>query len=80
VTFVESGQLRVDSKSIVCLGAPKTGLVNALLAGEGSSWNLSVADIGIPQIAWRKFGTRRRHGIDFGNRWIVSLRFQPSVV
>ncbi|CBF71675.1 hypothetical protein AN6893.2 [Aspergillus nidulans FGSC A4] len=80
VTVVESGQLRVNSKSIVSLGAPKTGLVNALLAGEGASWNLTVADIGIPQIAWRKFGTRRRHGIDFGNRWVVSLRYQPSVV
>ncbi|KAL4782226.1 hypothetical protein BJX76DRAFT_349524 [Aspergillus varians] len=79
VTIVENEQLRVDSKSIVCLGAPKTGLVKALLAGEGASWNLSVADIGIPQIAWRKFGTRRRHGIDFGNRWIVSLRYQPSI-
>ncbi|KAL4930933.1 uncharacterized protein BDV17DRAFT_280521 [Aspergillus undulatus] len=79
VTVVDSGQLRVESKSIVGLGAPKTGLVNALLAGEGASWNLSVADIGIPQIAWRKFGTRRRHGIDFGNRWVVSLRYQPSI-
>ncbi|KAL4901642.1 hypothetical protein BDW74DRAFT_170090 [Aspergillus multicolor] len=79
VTIVESGQLRVNSKSIVSLGAPKTGLVNALLAGEGASWNLTVADIGIPQIAWRKFGTRRRHGIDFGNRWVVSLRYQPSI-
>ncbi|KAL4988691.1 hypothetical protein BDW68DRAFT_187023 [Aspergillus falconensis] len=79
VTVVESAQLRVNSKSIVSLGAPKTGLVNALLAGEGASWNLTVADIGIPQLAWRKFGTRRRHGIDFGNRWVVSLRYQPSI-
>ncbi|KAL4802115.1 hypothetical protein BDV18DRAFT_154459 [Aspergillus unguis] len=80
VTMVDGEQLRMDSKSIVSLGAPKTGLVNALLAGEGASWNLSVADIGIPQIAWRKFGTRRRHGIDFGNRWVVSLRFQPAII
>ncbi|KAL4868078.1 hypothetical protein BDV12DRAFT_209409 [Aspergillus spectabilis] len=79
VTVVESGQLRVDATSVVCLGAPKTGIVNALLAGQGASWNLTVADIGIPQIAWRKFGTRRRHGIDFGNRWVVPLRYQPSI-
>lgn len=78
--MVDSAQLRIDSKSIVSLGAPKTGLVNALLAGEGASWNLSVADVGIPQMAWRKFGTRRRHGIDFGNRWVVSLRYQAAVV
>ncbi|KAJ6144937.1 NAD(P)H-hydrate epimerase [Penicillium chermesinum] len=40
---------------------------------------VTVADIGIPQIVWRKYGTRRRHGIDFGNRWVVPLRFQASM-
>ncbi|RAK95231.1 mRNA decapping enhancer EDC3 [Aspergillus ibericus CBS 121593] len=80
VTTVEGGRLCVSSKSVVCLGAPKTGVVNALLSGEGLSWNLSVADIGIPQIVWRKYGSRRRHGIDFGNRWVVPLRYQPSPV
>ncbi|KAF9893245.1 enhancer of mRNA decapping [Aspergillus nanangensis] len=77
-TMVEGGRLCVSSTSVVCLGAPKTGILNSLLNGEGLSWNLSVADIGIPQIVWRKYGTRRRHGIDFGNRWVVPLRFQPS--
>ncbi|KAL3459075.1 hypothetical protein BJX64DRAFT_279469 [Aspergillus heterothallicus] len=72
VTLVEGGQLRISSTAVVCLGAPKSGLVNALIAGEGSSWKLSVADIGIPQITWRKYGTRRRHGIDFGNRWVIT--------
>ncbi|GLB21655.1 enhancer of mRNA decapping [Aspergillus tubingensis] len=57
VTTVEGGRLCVNSKSVVCLGAPKTGVVTALLSGEGLSWNLSVADIGIPQIVWRKYGT-----------------------
>ncbi|KAL2817717.1 hypothetical protein BDW59DRAFT_175355 [Aspergillus cavernicola] len=80
VMMVEGGQLRVSPTSVVCLGAPKTGLVNALLAGEGPSWNLFVADVGIPQIAWRKYGTRRRHGIDFGNHWVVPLRFQRSAI
>ncbi|THC92560.1 hypothetical protein EYZ11_007971 [Aspergillus tanneri] len=78
VTIVEDGRLCVSSKSVVCLGAPKTGVVNALVFGEGLSWNLAVADIGVPQIVWRKYGTRRRHGIDFGNRWVVPLRFQSS--
>lgn len=75
---MEGGRVCVSSKSVVCLGAPKTGIINALLAGEGLTWSLSVADIGIPQIVWRKYGTRRRHGIDFGNRWVVPLRYQPS--
>lgn len=78
MTVMEGGRVCIGSKSVVCLGAPKTGIINALLAGEGLTWSLSVADIGIPQIVWRKYGTRRRHGIDFGNRWVVPLRFQPS--
>ncbi|PWY66067.1 peptidyl-prolyl cis-trans isomerase [Aspergillus heteromorphus CBS 117.55] len=80
VTTVEGGRLCVNAKSVVCLGAPKTGILNALLSGEGLHWNLTVADIGIPQIVWRKYGSRRRHGIDFGNRWVVPLRYQPLPV
>ncbi|PYH43781.1 peptidyl-prolyl cis-trans isomerase [Aspergillus saccharolyticus JOP 1030-1] len=80
VTVVEGGRVCINAKSVVCLGAPKTGIVNALLSGEGLSWNLSVADIGIPQIVWRKYGSRRRHGIDFGNRWVVPLRYQPPPI
>ncbi|KAL2865134.1 uncharacterized protein BJX67DRAFT_389551 [Aspergillus lucknowensis] len=72
VTLVEGGQLRISSTSVVCLGAPKSGLVSSLVSGEGSLWKLSVADIGIPQITWRKYGTRRRHGIDLGNRWVIT--------
>ncbi|KAJ5160190.1 uncharacterized protein N7482_007194 [Penicillium canariense] len=79
VTIADGGRLCVNGSSVVCLGAPKTGILNALLSGEGHSWNVSVADIGIPQIVWRKYGTRRRHGIDFGNRWVVPLRFQTLV-
>ncbi|KAJ5719261.1 NAD(P)H-hydrate epimerase [Penicillium malachiteum] len=79
ITLVDGGRLCVNSSSVVCLGAPKTGVLNALLSGEGLSWRLTVADIGIPQIVWRKYGTRRRHGIDFGNRWLVPLRYQAPI-
>ncbi|OJJ80360.1 mRNA decapping enhancer EDC3 [Aspergillus glaucus CBS 516.65] len=79
VTLLETSRLCINSKSVVCLAAPKTGVMNALLSGEGQSWSISVADIGIPQVVWRKYGTRRRHGIDFGNRWVVPLRYQPPV-
>lgn len=69
--------MRVDATWVVSLGAPKTGLVSALLLGEGStSWQLVVVDIGIPHVIWRKYGSRRRHGVDFGNRWLVPLKFQ----
>ncbi|PYH87809.1 peptidyl-prolyl cis-trans isomerase [Aspergillus ellipticus CBS 707.79] len=80
VSTVEGGRLCANATSVVCLGAPKTGIINALLSGEGLQWNLSVADIGIPQIVWRKYGSRRRHGIDFGNRWVVPLRYQPPPI
>lgn len=79
VTTADGGQLCINGSSVVCLGAPKTGILNALLSGEGLQWNVSVADIGIPQIVWRKYGTRRRHGIDFGNRWVVPLRYQAPI-
>lgn len=71
--------LYVKAESVVCLGAPKTGILKALVSGERLNWNLSVADIGIPQVVWRKYGTRRRHGIDFGNKWVVPLKFQPPL-
>jgi enhancer of mRNA-decapping protein 3 len=80
VTLTEGVRLCVNATSVVCLGAPKTGILNALLSGERISWTVAVADIGIPQIVWRKYGTRRRHGIDFGNKWLVPLKYQPMVV
>ncbi|KAJ5107245.1 NAD(P)H-hydrate epimerase [Penicillium angulare] len=78
-TTVDGGRLCVNGSSVVCLGVPKPGILNALVSGEGHSWNISVADIGIPQIVWRKYGTRRQHGVDFGNRWVVPLRYQPPI-
>jgi enhancer of mRNA-decapping protein 3 len=52
--------------------------MQALQSGEGSSWQITVADIGISHVVWRKYGTRRRHGVDFGNRWVVNLKYQPA--
>ncbi|CAG8051691.1 unnamed protein product [Penicillium olsonii] len=76
-TVADGARLCVNATSVVCLGAPKTGILNALLSAERISWTVAVADIGIPQIVWRKYGTRRRHGIDFGNKWVVPLKYQP---
>lgn len=78
--MVEGGRLCVKATSVVCLGAPKTGFLHALLSGEDLPLHLAVADIGIPQLVWRKYGTRRRHGVDFGNRWVVPLRYQSAAV
>lgn len=79
VGIVQGSRLSIVSDFVVCLGAPKTGVMQALQSGEGSSWQLTVADIGISHVVWRKYGTRRRHGVDFGNRWVVNLKYQPAV-
>jgi enhancer of mRNA-decapping protein 3 len=74
---VDGQGLVLQSQQVVCLGAPKTGLLQALVTGEGGSgkWQLTVADIGIPKAAWKKLGSRRRHGVDFGKEWVAALKF-----
>lgn len=79
VGIIQGSRLSINSDFVICLAAPKTGVMQALQSGQGSSWEVSVADIGISQVVWRKYGTRRRHGVDFGNRWVVPLRYQPAV-
>lgn len=69
---VEGGDtLVIDAAHVLCMGAPKTGLVNAEIATE---WQISVLDLGIPPAAWQKYGSRRRHGVEFGSEWIVQLK------
>ena len=81
ITHVDGEALVLHSQHIVCLGAPKTGLLQALTSGEGGSgkWQLRLADIGIPKVAWKKFGSRRRHGVDFGKDWVAGLTFVDGV-
>lgn len=79
VTHVDDAPLMLQSRYVACLGAPKTGLLQALAVGEGSDWQLMVIDIGISKTAWRKFGSRRRHGIDFGMNWVVPLKYVDGV-
>jgi enhancer of mRNA-decapping protein 3 len=81
VTHVDGEALVLESQQIVCLGAPKIGLLQALVSGEGGSgkWQLTTADIGIPKAAWKKFGSRRRHGVDFSKEWVISLKFVDGV-
>ena len=78
VTHVgDSSPLIIHAAFVACLGAPKTGLLAALGTGEARShdWALAVVDIGISNVAWRKYGTRRRHGVDFGKAWVVNVKF-----
>ena len=81
ITAEADGQpLIMSSTSIVCLGAPKAGLL-AFMAGDHhhitidtSAWAVSVADIGISLVAWQRNGSRRKQGVEFGNEWILPLR------
>lgn len=77
VTLVDSSPLIVHASFIVCLGAPKSGILAALGSGEGRSagWRFCVVDVGISNVAWRRYGTGRRHGVEFGRDWLVELKF-----
>ncbi|KAI9848331.1 MAG: enhancer of mRNA decapping [Sclerophora amabilis] len=79
VSLLEDRALQVRARFIVAMGAPKSGLLNALISGQGQTWQLFVADIGISNTAWRKYGTRRRHGVEFATDWVVGLRYQAGV-
>ncbi|KAI9871603.1 MAG: enhancer of mRNA decapping [Pleopsidium flavum] len=79
VSVLDGQPLLVRPMQVLAMGAPKTGLLNALIAGESQSWQVMVADLGISNTAWRKYGTRRRHGVEFGNDWVVGLRYQGGV-
>ncbi|KAK6348891.1 enhancer of mRNA decapping [Orbilia blumenaviensis] len=73
-TLDDSERFYIEAKFVVCMGAPKTG-VRAALQTVGSGWNLHVVDIGIPNTAWRKYGSRRRHGVEFGAEWVSAIEY-----
>ena len=77
VTQTDSGPLITFSTNIACLGAPKACLLEALARDEeAGDWKVCVVDIGISVAAWKKYGTRRKHGVEFGKEWIVDLSYQ----
>lgn len=81
-TIIEDGtDLVIRAEYVVSLGAPKAGLLAALIRSTAyERWTIFVADIGISNIAWRKFGTRQsRSGVEFGNEWVATLRYQAGV-
>ena len=69
----------IQPNYVLSLGAPKTGLVTAISRNPAyERWKLFVTDIGISNTAWKKFGTRRRHGVEFGSEWVTALRYQTG--
>jgi enhancer of mRNA-decapping protein 3 len=76
VAILEGEPLEVRAKYIVCLGAPRTGLLKALQNGAGRDpqWLIWVVDIGVNK-PWREAGISGGKGIKFGENWVVQVRF-----
>lgn len=71
--------ITIHADFVLSLGAPKVGLLTALGTSTADErWKLFVADIGISNTAWKKFGTKRRYGIEFGNEWVAILKYQAG--
>ncbi|KAL1798393.1 hypothetical protein ACET3X_002430 [Alternaria dauci] len=82
VSILEGEPLEVRAKYIVCLGAPRTGLVKALQNGAGRDpqWLIWIVDIGVNK-PWRNAGISGGKGIKFGEQWVVQAQFEePATV
>ncbi|KAF1836272.1 YjeF_N domain-containing protein [Decorospora gaudefroyi] len=81
VSILEGEPLEVRAKYIVCLGAPRTGLVKALQNGAGRdpAWLIWIVDIGVNR-PWKESGVggARKKGIKFGEQWVVQARFEED--
>ena len=79
VAILEGEPLEVRAKYIVCLGAPRTGLIKALQNGAGRDpqWLVWVVDIGVNK-PWRNAGIGGGKGIKFGEHWVVQARFSEE--
>lgn len=79
-TTHDGSELVIHSSFILCLGAPKTGLLIAMESFKAVlDPSIFVADIGIASMAWKKFGTRRKGGVDFGGEWIAPVKWEGGI-
>lgn len=79
-TAHDGSELVLNANFVLSLGAPKTGLLMAMdYLKTGVSPSVFVADIGIASVAWKKFGTRRKGGVDFGGEWVAAMKWQEGV-
>ncbi|OBT75658.1 hypothetical protein VF21_05140 [Pseudogymnoascus sp. 05NY08] len=79
---VDGRELWIQASLVVSLGVPKTGLLEAMRVGfgtsEGEAWGLWVVDIGIAKNVWKKSGMRMRRGVEFEGTWVLGMRFQKG--
>lgn len=92
VNVIDGSRLFVKPRYVVAMGAPKRGLLEALAPEnedgaaadeegtggvvDGEEWRLYVADIGLGPGVWKKGGTKMRRGVDFGDMWVVEMRYR----
>ena len=76
VAILEGEPLEVRAKYIVCLGAPRSGLLKTMQNGTGRDpeWLIWVVDIGVNR-PWRNAGISGGKGVRFGENWVVQVRF-----
>ena len=75
----DDSELVLNANFIISLDAPKTGLLNAMKSLKtGTDPSIFVADIGIANVAWKKFGTRRKGGVEFGGEWVAAVRWEEN--
>ena len=78
-TTHDGSELVLNANFILSLGAPKTGLLIAMESFKtGGNPSVFVADIGIANVAWKKIGTRRKVGVDFGGEWVAAVRWEEG--
>ncbi len=88
VSIIDGRRLYIHSKFVAAMGAPKKGLLEAMILGEGvvseggvsrgKEWQLSVVDLGLGAAVWKKAGTRVRKGVEFEGSWVMGMRFQGA--
>ena len=80
---LEDEALEVKAKHVVCVGAPRTGLLRALqkarmgvVDANALGWQIWVVDIGVNS-AWKQCGIPggAEGGVKFGPNWVVSVGF-----
>jgi len=72
--------LHVQAAHVVSLGAPKTGLLASLSDVPDAALMplLLVADIGIGSSAWKRYGNRRRSGVEFRGEWVAEMVYHDG--
>nr|CDP32150.1 Putative protein of unknown function [Podospora anserina S mat+] len=103
VSVVDGNRLYVKPRYVVSMGAPKKGLLEAMVTadinegeddiavasavpdlGEASlalddvvsEWRLFLVDMGLGPAVWKKAGTKMRKGVDFGERWVLEMKYR----